>query len=175
MAALVAALIFPPLGAALGALGVCLALATWLPAPAEGAARRRAVSILLFSGLLLTLAWRGSLADMFSHPSRSGAAGGGASTQSLDVTAYCVAGQTAAGTSAAWGTAASPLPLGTRVLVPGYGPATVLDRGPGVGPGQLDLFMPSCPAAQQWGRRSVAVTILPPDPAGNADARHNVR
>jgi 3D (Asp-Asp-Asp) domain-containing protein len=104
---------------------------------------------------LLGFAWRVAWGtNQPHHPA------GGGGQQTVIATAYCSAGLTAAGTWTGWGTAASDLPLGTELYVPGYGKATVLDRGGGIGPGRLDLYMPNCTEAEQWGRRSIKVSIL---------------
>ena len=75
-------------------------------------------------------------------------------------TAYCQPGYTAAGTWTDRGTVAGDLPLGTRVRIPGYGTGVVLDRGPLVGPGRLDVFLPDCGLARSWGTRVQDVEIL---------------
>ena len=53
----------------------------------------------------------------------------------------------------------SVIPLGTRVLVPGYGPAVAADVGSAVKGNIIDLWMPSRKQALAWGRRSVTITI----------------
>jgi 3D (Asp-Asp-Asp) domain-containing protein len=50
-------------------------------------------------------------------------------------------------------------PFGTRIRVQHVGVVTVTDR---IGWGsQLDLFMTSCHAARQFGRRHLHVEVLP--------------
>jgi 3D (Asp-Asp-Asp) domain-containing protein len=76
------------------------------------------------------------------------------------VTAYCTTGTTASGTYTSWGTVAATLPFGTHVYIPGYGAGTVLDRGGAVGPGHVDVYMPSCGQAIAWGTRIMNIQIL---------------
>ena len=76
-------------------------------------------------------------------------------------------GVTASGTLAKHGTAAadtSCYPFGTILHVPGYGYATVEDRGGDIkGPHRLDLWFPTEREARKWGRRkNVSVTVWPP-------------
>ena len=73
-------------------------------------------------------------------------------------------GVTASGTRAKHGTAAADTdyyPFGTVLHVPGYGYATVEDRGGDIrGPRRLDLWVPSEREARKWGRRkNVSVTV----------------
>ncbi|HZT97758.1 MAG TPA: 3D domain-containing protein, partial [Chloroflexota bacterium] len=75
-------------------------------------------------------------------------------------TAYCLTGTTASGTWTTWGTVAATLPFGTRLYIPGYGNGTVLDRGGAVGPGHVDLYMPSCTEAIDWGVRTENIEIF---------------
>lgn len=76
----------------------------------------------------------------------------------LEVTAYCLSGVMADGQQVHAGAAASDLyPLGTHLEVSGFGEVTVEDRS-APGATDLDLWMPSCAAARQWGRRRVSVT-----------------
>jgi 3D (Asp-Asp-Asp) domain-containing protein len=77
----------------------------------------------------------------------------------METTAYCQNGRTASGAWTHPGVIAATLPFGTHIWVPGYGTGVVADRGAAVGPGQLDLFMPDCNRAIQWGRRVVKVHI----------------
>lgn len=75
-------------------------------------------------------------------------------------TAYCLTGYTASGAWTNWGTVAATLPFGTRLYVPGYGNGTVLDRGGAVGPGHVDLYMPNCGQAIDWGVRTERIEIF---------------
>ena len=74
-------------------------------------------------------------------------------------------GITASGTRAHRGTAAADTkfyPFGTVLYVPGYGYATVEDRGGAIkGPHRLDLWFSSAREARQWGRKkNVQVTVF---------------
>ena len=73
-------------------------------------------------------------------------------------------GITASGSRAKHGTAAadtSYYPFGTVLHVPGYGYATVEDRGGDIkGPHRLDLWFPSEREARAWGRKkNLSVTV----------------
>jgi len=83
-------------------------------------------------------------------------------------TAYCTGRITASGLPVSKGVvAADPavLPLGTRVRITGAasynGTYWVLDTGAAIRKRRLDLYIPDCAAARQFGRRSVHVTVLP--------------
>ena len=83
-------------------------------------------------------------------------------------TAYCTGQITASGLPVSKGVvAADPavLPLGTRVRITGAasynGTYWVLDTGAAIRKRRLDLYIPDCAAARQFGRRSVHVTVLP--------------
>jgi 3D (Asp-Asp-Asp) domain-containing protein len=69
------------------------------------------------------------------------------------------------GTAAAVGVAAADTdyyPFGTVLEVPGYGIATVHDRGRDIrGPHRLDLFFSTHEQALAWGRRVLWVTVRP--------------
>ena len=53
----------------------------------------------------------------------------------------------------------SVIPLGTRLFVPGYGPAVAADVGSAIKGTIIDLWMPSTAAARAWGRRTVTITV----------------
>jgi len=84
----------------------------------------------------------------------------------MTATAYCLRGATADGGEARHGTvAADPrvLPLGSRVRIRGRqirGEYLVADRGAAVKGRRIDIFMPSCEEARQFGRQRVTVTIV---------------
>ncbi len=85
----------------------------------------------------------------------------------LTATAYCHAGTTASGTRTHSGiVAADPqvLPVGSvlRIVTPTRfaGIYTVMDTGSAVKGRLLDIFMPSCEHAVEFGRRPVRVEIL---------------
>jgi 3D (Asp-Asp-Asp) domain-containing protein len=82
-------------------------------------------------------------------------------------TAYCTGSVTASGIPVSKGiVAADPavLPLGTRIRITraaAYnGTYWVLDTGSAIRQRRLDLYIPDCAAARQFGRRSVHVTVL---------------
>ena len=51
-------------------------------------------------------------------------------------------------------------PFGTRMIIPGYGEAPVLDRGGAIKGNKLDVFFHSHAEALQWGRQQIEVIIL---------------
>jgi 3D (Asp-Asp-Asp) domain-containing protein len=80
----------------------------------------------------------------------------------VDAVAYHLPGNTASGLPVGVGVIAvdpTVIPLGTRLLVPGYGPAVAADVGSGVKGNLIDLWMPSTAQARAWGRRTVTITI----------------
>ena len=80
----------------------------------------------------------------------------------VDAVAYHLPGHTASGLPVGVGVIAvdpSVIPLGTRVFVPGYGPAVAADVGSAIKGAIIDLWMPSTAAARAWGRRTVTITI----------------
>ena len=99
-------------------------------------------------------------------PARSRAtprpAAGGTQTMVVDAVAYHLPGHTASGLPVGNGVVAvdpTVIPLGTRVFVPGYGPAVAADVGSAVKGRIIDLWMPSRAKALAWGRRTVTITI----------------
>jgi 3D (Asp-Asp-Asp) domain-containing protein len=86
----------------------------------------------------------------------------GTHTLVVDAVAYHLSGHTASGLPVGVGVIAvdpSVIPLGTRVFVPGYGPAVAADVGSAVKGNIIDLWMPSTAQAQAWGRRTVTITV----------------
>jgi len=86
----------------------------------------------------------------------------GSQTLVVDAVAYHLPGHTASGLQVGVGVVAvdpSVIPLGTRLFVPGYGPAVAADVGSAIKGNIIDLWMPSTPAARAWGRRTVTITI----------------
>ena len=86
----------------------------------------------------------------------------GARTLVADVVAYHLPGKTASGLPVGIGVIAvdpTVIPLGTRVFVPGYGPAVAADVGSAVKGNIIDLWMPTTAQARAWGRRTVTITI----------------
>ncbi len=90
------------------------------------------------------------------------AAPGDATTLLVDAVAYHLPGRTASGLPVGVGVIAvdpTVIPLGTRVYVPGYGPAVAADVGSAIKGNIIDLWMPSTAQALAWGRRAVTITI----------------
>ncbi|WP_430609242.1 3D domain-containing protein [Enterococcus sp. DIV0876] len=54
----------------------------------------------------------------------------------------------------------SVIPLGTRLYVEGYGEAIASDTGGAIKGNIIDVHFPTNTQAEQWGRRTVKVTIL---------------
>lgn len=82
-------------------------------------------------------------------------------------TAYCTKGITASGAPVSRGiVAADPalLPLGTVIRVSGAAPYDgtyrVLDTGALIRRRRIDLYIPDCAAAREFGRRSVDVAVV---------------
>ena len=87
---------------------------------------------------------------------------GGDRTLAVDAVAYHLPGTTASGLPVGVGVVAvdpSVIPLGTRLFVPGYGPAVAADVGSAIKGNIIDLWMPSTAAARAWGRRTVTITV----------------
>jgi 3D (Asp-Asp-Asp) domain-containing protein len=84
----------------------------------------------------------------------------------VEVTAYCIGD--GSGTTTANGdhvhvgsAAAGPaVPFGTRFYIQGLWTVSIDDRGSAVGNGHLDVWMPSCSQANNWGVRYVRVRRL---------------
>ncbi len=86
----------------------------------------------------------------------------GTRTLVVDAVAYHLPGRTASGLPVGVGVIAvdpSVIPLGTRVFVPGYGPAVAADVGSAIKGAVIDLWMPSTAQALAWGRRTVTITV----------------
>ena len=95
------------------------------------------------------------------------ASAGAVSKGSFLATAYCLKGRTAMGHGVRRGIiAADPrvLRLGSKVLLNagGYtGQYIVSDTGGAVKGRRIDIWVPSCSEARRFGRRNVAVSLLP--------------
>lgn len=77
-------------------------------------------------------------------------------------TGYSLPGHTATGLPVGWGVVAvdpSLIPLGTRLTIPGYGPAVAADVGSGVHGPMIDVWFPTLAQARAWGRRTVTITL----------------
>ena len=80
----------------------------------------------------------------------------------VDAVAYHLPGTTASGLPVGVGVIAvdpSVIALGTRLFVPGYGPAVAADVGPAIKGNIIDLWMPTAAQARGWGRRTVTITV----------------
>jgi 3D (Asp-Asp-Asp) domain-containing protein len=54
----------------------------------------------------------------------------------------------------------SVIPLGSKVYVEGYGEAVAADTGGAIKGSRIDVFVPSESDAQQFGRKSVKITVM---------------
>jgi cystine transport system substrate-binding protein len=95
-------------------------------------------------------------------PVAEGSAPGAERSLVVDAVAYHLPGKTASGLPVGVGVIAvdpNVIPLGTRVFVPGYGPAVAADVGSAIKGAIIDLWMPSTAQALAWGRRTVTITV----------------
>lgn len=84
-------------------------------------------------------------------------------TVRLTITAYCYGETTYTGTHVRHGSLAvwpKQFKFGTVMFVPGYGWGKAVDEGSGIVWGHLDVYMHSCNAAWNWGRRNLTVYVL---------------
>lgn len=51
-------------------------------------------------------------------------------------------------------------PFGTRMFIPGYGPASVKDRGGAIQDNRLDVYFSTHEEALKWGRRKLLVQVF---------------
>lgn len=75
---------------------------------------------------------------------------------------YSLRGRTASGLPVGTGIVAvdpNVIPLGTRMVVPGYGEAVAADTGSAIRGAMIDLWFPTVAAARRWGRRTVVITL----------------
>ena len=80
----------------------------------------------------------------------------------VDAVAYYLPGNTALGVPVRKGVVAVDprlIPLGTKLHVPGYGPALAADVGTAIKGRLIDLWFPSTAQARSWGRRTVTITV----------------
>jgi 3D (Asp-Asp-Asp) domain-containing protein len=80
----------------------------------------------------------------------------------VDAVAYYLPGSTALGVPVRKGViAVDPklIPLGTKLHVPGYGPGLAADVGYAIKGRIIDLWFPTTAKAQDWGRRTVTITV----------------
>lgn len=83
-------------------------------------------------------------------------------TLTVDAVAYSLPGYTASGLPVGKGVVAvdpTVIPLGTRMYVPGYGPAVAADVGTAIKGNIIDLWFPTYEQAAAWGRKTVTITI----------------
>jgi len=81
-------------------------------------------------------------------------------TITVVATGYDLPGHTATGLPVGWGIAAvdpAVIPLGTRIVVPGYGVAVAADTG--VYGSAIDLWFPTAAQAYGWGRRTITIAL----------------
>lgn len=89
-----------------------------------------------------------------SHPSENGGTYGG---QVLTATGFNLSKNPSAKVIAV-----DPrvIPLGSKVYVEGYGEAMALDTGGAIKGNRIDVLMPNSKTSNDWGRKTVQVTIL---------------
>jgi 3D (Asp-Asp-Asp) domain-containing protein/peptidoglycan hydrolase CwlO-like protein len=78
-------------------------------------------------------------------------------------TGYCLRGTTATGIPTGWGVVAvdpAVIPLGTKMIVPGYGEGVAADTGGAVRGATIDVWFPECSQALAWGQKYVTITLL---------------
>jgi 3D (Asp-Asp-Asp) domain-containing protein len=78
-------------------------------------------------------------------------------------TGYCLRGTTATGIPTGWGVVAvdpAVIPLGTRMIIPGYGEGVAADTGGAVRGATIDVWFPECSQALAWGQKYVTITLL---------------
>jgi 3D (Asp-Asp-Asp) domain-containing protein len=86
----------------------------------------------------------------------------GAATMTVTATAYTLQGHTATGAPVGYGVVAvdpSVIPLGTRMIIPGYGEGVAADTGGAIQGAVIDLWFPTAVEAASWGRRTVTITL----------------
>ena len=86
----------------------------------------------------------------------------GGRTLTVSATGYSLPGHTATGLPVGWGVVAvdpSVIPLGTHMTIPGYGEGVAADTGGAVVGDTIDLWFPTLAQADQWGRRTVTITL----------------
>jgi 3D (Asp-Asp-Asp) domain-containing protein len=78
-------------------------------------------------------------------------------------TAYALPGTTAIGLPVGPGVVAvdpSVIPLGTRMLIPGYGEGIAADIGGAIVGNRIDVWVPTEAEAVDWGFRTLVITVL---------------
>lgn len=89
-----------------------------------------------------------------SHPSENGGTYGG---QVLTATGFNLSKNPSAKVIAV---DPKVIPLGSKVYVEGYGEAMALDTGGAIKGNRIDVLMPNSKTSNDWGRKTVKVTIL---------------
>lgn len=87
---------------------------------------------------------------------------GGGRELTVSATGYALGGTTATGLPVGWGVVAvdpSVIPLGTHMLIPGYGEAVAADTGGAIVGSTIDLWFPTAAQAAAWGRRTVTIVL----------------
>ena len=90
------------------------------------------------------------------------AAAVGGHSISVTATGYSLPGSTSTGLPVGWGVAAvdpSIIPLGTHMVIPGYGVAVAADTGGAIVGATIDLWFPTIAQANAWGRRTVTIDL----------------
>jgi 3D (Asp-Asp-Asp) domain-containing protein len=83
-------------------------------------------------------------------------------TITVTSTGYSLPGNTATGLPVGYGVVAvdpSVIPLGTRLMIPGYGEGVAADTGSAVHGYTIDLWFPTLADARAWGRRTVTIIL----------------
>ena len=86
----------------------------------------------------------------------------GSRTLTVTISGYALPGTTATGIPVGWGVAAvdpSVIPLGTHLVVPGYGEAVAADVGSAIVGTRVDLWFPTTGQAQNWGLRTLTISL----------------
>lgn len=140
----------------------------------EGLARSRRLNEAEIAGLLERAAAAESRAQTLTQElpaapadatatAAAGAALAAGRTIAVTATGYSLPGFTATGLPVGWGVAAVDprvIPLGTRMIVPGYGEAIAADTGSAIQGTVIDLWFPTAAQAFAWGTRTVTITLL---------------
>jgi 3D (Asp-Asp-Asp) domain-containing protein len=89
---------------------------------------------------------------------------GGVRSVTVLATGYALGGRTASGRPVGWGAVAvdpSVIPLGSRLVIPGYGLGVAADTGGAIRGARIDLWFPTVAEARAWGSRVVTITVSP--------------
>ena len=87
---------------------------------------------------------------------------GAARVLTVTATAYALPGTTASGIPVGRGVVAvdpAVIPLGSRLVIPGYGSGIAADTGLAVRGTTIDLWFPTVAQALAWGRRTVTIAV----------------